>query len=302
MTPDQILAHDPAVLSPSQRQAFFDDGGIVVPGFVGEPWLSRCREAVDRLLKRSAALTESDQVFDLEPGHTAANPRLRRVSSPCDQEAVFWDLLHDGPLGDLAVDLLGPDVKYYQAKLNFKSPKGGTEVRWHQDAPFFPHTNHAVLTMGVYLDDCDLAQGPLEIIPGSHKGPVLDHYDATGSWRGEMSAADCRALEGKTPRVFAGPAGSVTVHHYRTVHGSKPNSSSTARPLMLYVLSAADAFPYTAQPLKSRYEQAVVRGRPAAYAQHEAGTFRLPPDWSAGYSSIFVLQQQEAERGQSKEN
>jgi len=293
MTPEQILAHGPTVLSQEQRKRYFDEGGIGVPSFVGEPWLGRCRDAVARLLRRSAVLTESDDVFDLEPGHSAENPRLRRVSSPCDQEGVFWDLLKDGPLGDLAMDLLGPDVKYYQTKLNFKSPKGGTEVRWHQDAPFFPHTNHAVLTMGIYLDDCGPEQGPLEIIPGSHKGEIYDHYDSGGVWRGEMSAEDCRNLKDATPRIFMGPAGSVTVHNYRTVHGSKPNISTTPRPLLLYVLTAADALPYTSQPLKSRYEKAVVRGKPAAFAQHEPGEFRLPPDWSGGYTSIFALQQQE---------
>jgi len=293
MTPDQILAHEPVTLTQEQRVKYFDEGGIVVPSLVGEPWLGRCQEAVARLLRRSATLTESDDVFDLEPGHTAANPRLRRVSSPCDQEEVFWDLLSKGPLGDLAMDLLGPDVKYYQTKLNFKSPQGGTEVRWHQDAPFFPHTNHAVLTMGVYLDDCGTEQGPLEIVPGSQKGEIYDHYDAGGVWRGEMSQEDCRGIESSERRIFVGSAGSVTVHNYRTVHGSKPNVSATARPLLLYVLTAADAFPYTSQPLKSRYEKAVVRGKPAAFAQHDPGEFRLPPDWSGGYTSIFALQQQE---------
>ncbi len=296
MTPEEICAHAPRLLSAADRQRYFDEGGIVVPDLVDRAWLERCRAAVARLQKESADLTQSDAIFDLEPGHRADTPRLRRISSPCDQDPVFWELLTEGPLGDLAVDLLGPDVKFYQAKLNFKSPRGGTEVRWHQDAPFFPHTNHAVLTMGVYLDHCSLAQGPLEIIPGSHKGEVYNHYDAAGEWRGEMSADDCVKVAGVTPRIFDGAAGAVTVHNYRTVHGSKPNRSESPRPLLLYVLSAADALPYTAQPLKSRYEQAVVRGVPAAFAHHEPGRFRLPPDWSGGYSSIFVLQQQEARK------
>ncbi|GAB4227763.1 MAG: phytanoyl-CoA dioxygenase family protein [Kiloniellaceae bacterium] len=294
MTPEEICRETPRLLSAEDRQRYFDEGGIAVPGVVGPDWLARCRAAVERLKEESARLTQSTAVFDLEPGHSADNPRLRRISSPCDQDPVFWELLTEGPLGDLAMDLLGPDVKFYQAKLNFKSPKGGTEVRWHQDAPFFPHTNHAVLTMGVYLDDCSLEHGPLEIIPGSHKGEIFDHYDEAGEWRGEIRQADCGSFDPATARVFDGAAGAVTVHNYRTVHGSKPNVSQGPRPLLLYVLSAADALPYTAQPLKSRYEQAVVRGQAATHAHHEPGRFRLPPDWSGGYSSIFVLQQQEA--------
>lgn len=296
MTPDEILSHPARVLNAQQRQTYFDEGGIGVSSLVDAAWLRRCKAALDGLVERSRSVASSDAIFDVELGHSRETPRLRRVNSPCDHDPVFWELLTDGPLGDLAADLLGPDVKFYQSKLNFKSPKGGTEVRWHQDAPFFPHTNHAVLTMGVYLDDCRDEHGPLEIIPGSHKEDVRDHYDETGAWRGEISEAERGALDERATRVFSGPAGSVTVHNYRTVHGSKPNTSPKPRPLLLYVLSAADAQPYTAQPLKSRYEQAIVRGAPARSAHHEPGRFRLPPDWSGGYTSIFALQQKEAER------
>ncbi|MEQ8652764.1 MAG: phytanoyl-CoA dioxygenase family protein [Kiloniellales bacterium] len=294
MTPEEILRQRPRLLDQETRQRYFDEGGIVVPALVNKDWIERCKAAVARLLEESRSKTQSDAVFDLEPGHTAESPRLRRISSPCDQDEVFWKLLTEGPLGDLAADLLGPDVKYYQSKLNFKSPRGGTEVAWHQDAPFFPHSNHAVLTMGVYLEDCDLPQGPLEILPGSNRQPLYDHYDEAGDWRGQIGPADSDGLETSNARVFTGPAGSVTVHNYRTIHGSKPNNSQRARPLLLYVLSAADAMTYTPQPLPSRYEAAIVRGRPAASAHHEPGRFRLPPDWSGGYGSIFQTQQQEA--------
>ncbi len=293
MTPEEIMSQPGRILDKQARQRYFDEGGLVVPALVGEDWLSRCRAAVARLQEESRAKRQSDAVFDLEPGHTAETPRLRRISSPCDQDEIFWKLLTEGPLGDLACDLLGPDVKFYQSKLNFKAPRGGTEVTWHQDAPFFPHSNHAVLTMGVYLEDCELEQGPLEILPGSNAREVFDHYDETGAWRGQIGPADSRKLDVASARVFKGPAGSVTVHNYRTVHGSKPNRSDRPRPLLLYVLSAADAMTYTPQPLPSRYEAAIVRGRPAASAHHEPGRFRLPPDWSGGYGSIFQTQRQE---------
>jgi hypothetical protein len=85
----------------------------------------------------------------------------------------------------------------------------------------------------------------------------------------------------------------MTVHNYLTVHGSRPNQSDLGRPLLLYVLSAADAAPYTAQPLKSRHEQQIVRGAPAGLVHHEPGRYRVPPDWSGGYTSIFASQQKE---------
>ena len=295
MTPDDIRKTPCRMIQEGQREAYLRDGGICVERAIDGAWLDRLRAAVAHLVDRSRDITRSDSVFDLEPDHRADAPRLRRVSSPCDQDPVFWELLTDGPLGDLAADLLGPDVKFYQAKLNFKWARGGAEVRWHQDQPFFPHTNHAVATFGIYLEECGPDQGPLRILPGSQNGPIHSHYDETGTWRGELTAEDAAGLDTDSAVEFTGPAGSVTVHNYITVHGSRANLSDLGRPLLLYVLSAADAMPYTAQPLKSRYEQRIVRGQPARHAHHEPGRFLLPPDWSGGYGSIFASQQKEAE-------
>ena len=210
---------------------------------------------------------------------------------------MFWELLTEGPVGDVAVDLLGPSVKFYQAKLNFKWRRGGAEVKWHQDQPFFPHTNHAVATFGVYLKDCGVEQGPLEILPGSHEGPIFEHYGEDGSWRGEIRSDDAATLATEKAVQFTAPAGSMTVHNYRTVHGSRPNMSDVGRPLLLYVLSAADAVCYTSQALPSRFERSIVRGEPAREVHHEAGRYRTPPDWSGGYTSIFAIQQKEARAG-----
>ncbi len=291
MTPDEIRSQPCRAIADNVRETYLNDGACLVEGAVTGEWLQRLHDAVDRLVERSRNITASDAVFDLEPGHCADKPRLRRVSSPCDQDPVFWDLLTEGPLGDIAVDLLGPDVKFYQSKLNFKWPKGGAEVKWHQDQPFFPHTNHAVATFGIYLNDCGPEQGPLQTVPGSHLETIYSHYDRAGNWRGEIDPEELPKIELEKAVELVGPAGSMTVHNYKTVHGSRPNLSKVGRPLLLYVLSAADAAPYTSQPLKSRHEQKIVRGKEATFIHHETGRYRQPPDWSEGYTSIFAIQQ-----------
>lgn len=294
MTPDDIRRTACRTVKESERERFLEDGGVCIERALDDAWLEKTRAAVERLVERSREVSRSDSVFDLEPGHTAEAPRLRRVSSPCDEDAVFWDLLVSGPVGDVAADLLGPDVKFYQSKLNFKWARGGAEVKWHQDQPFFPHTNHAVATFGVYLNDCGSEQGPLQILPGSQKGEIYDHYGEDGEWTGNLRDADAAKLDLDRAVEMTAPAGSMTVHNYITVHGSRPNKSDLGRPLLLYVLSAADSAPYTAQPLKSRYEQLIVRGEAARMVHHEPGRYRVPPDWSGGYTSIFATQQKEA--------
>ena len=87
---------------------------------------------------------------------------------------------------DVVVDLIGPNVKFHHSKLNFKAPRGGEEVKWHQDIQFWPHTNYDLLTVGVFLEDVEPGMGEVGFVPGSHDGPLFDLYDGDGVWVGAL--------------------------------------------------------------------------------------------------------------------
>jgi Phytanoyl-CoA dioxygenase (PhyH) len=247
------------------------------------------------MVDRSRAITKSDAVWDLDKGHCAETPRLRRLSSMNDHHPLYWDYAagESSPLPDAIADLVGPDVKFHHSKLNFKWSKGGDEVKWHQDISFWPHTNYSPCTAGTYVFDCKAEQGPLGVLRGSHKGPVVDQYNDKGEWVGCLKPQDAAAIDMSKVDYLEGPAGSVTIHNCRTLHYSKANWSEIPRPLLLNVYSAADAMPYTYNPLQSKYYGAIVRGKPARWAYHDPRPCLLPPDWSGGYTSIFALQQEE---------
>ena len=135
-------------------------------------------------MDRSRAITKSDAVWDLEKDHSAQRPRLRRLSAPCDHHPAYWDYVSNTIFADIAADLLGPDVKFHHSKLNFKASEGGTEVKWHQDIQYWPHTNYSPLTIGVYLHDVGPEQGPLRVLPGSHEGPLYSLYNDDDAWVG----------------------------------------------------------------------------------------------------------------------
>lgn len=294
MTPEQILSIPPRVLTQRQRESYFEDGFLLVEGAIDAHWLQRLRAATDRLVERSRGVTRSDEVFDLEPGHRPDAPRLRRVSKPVEQDADYWAYASQSPVPDIVADLVGPDVKFHHSKLNFKWASGGEEVKWHYDIGFWPHTNYSPLTVGTYLYDCGMDQGPLGVLPRSHEfEPLLTQYGPDGRWIGAVGEDDLRRIDLSTTRYLTGPAGSLTLHNCRLLHSSPRNLSDLGRPLLLNTYSSADAFPYTVNPIRSRYDQCLVRGRAARFAHHDPRPCPLPPDWSAGYSSIFALQQQE---------
>ena len=293
MTPEEVLSIAPKVLTQKQRESYFADGYLLLEKIVPDDWLERLRAVTDEMIDESRGITESDAIWDLEDAHSADDPRLRRLSSPNDKHPTYWAFASETVLPDVVADLVGPDVKFHHSKLNFKWAKGGEEVKWHQDISFWPHTNYSPCTLGTYIYDCGTEQGPLGVIRGSHEGPLYNQYNEAGEWVGCLSDGDAAALDMSNAVYLEGPAGSVTIHNCRTIHGSKPNLSDVPRPLLLNIYAAADAFPYTFNPLHSKYNQGVVRGEPARWAHHDPRPCLLPPDWSGGYSSIFALQQEE---------
>ena len=294
MTPEQVLAIPPRVLTQAQREFYFTEGYILLEKIIGDDWVRRLRAATDELVERSRKVTRSDAAFDLEPDHSPSAPRLRRVSNPTEHHPVFWDYVNHSILPDVVADLVGPDVKFHHSKLNFKWSKGGEEVKWHYDISFWPHTNYSPVTIGTYLYDCGMDQGPLGVIPRSHLlEPMLTQYDDDGKWVGCLGPRDLGRIDVANAVYLTGPAGSLTLHNCRTIHGSPRNDSDLGRPLLLYTLTSADAFPYTANPIKPAHDQTLLRGRRAAFAHHDPRPCLIPPDWSRGYTSIFSLQQKE---------
>ena len=118
----------------------------------------------------------------------------------------------------------------------------GQELKWHQDIQFYPHTNYSPLSFGTLLEDVGLEQGPVRVVPGSHRGDVFRHYTDDGIWTACIQDRDLDELGVKEAPQLMGPAGTITVHSCHTIHGSDPNRSDRGRPLLVNTYSAADAF------------------------------------------------------------
>jgi hypothetical protein len=279
------------MLTDAQRAQYCDEGWLAIAGLVDDGWLHRLRDVTQEFVDASRTLTEPNIVFDLDRRHSAEEPRLRRLSSPTDLHETYWEFASQSVIVDVAVDLLGPNVKFHHSKLNFKAARGGEEVKWHQDIQFWPHTNYDLLTIGVFLEDVEPGMGEVGFVPGSHNGPLYDLYGDDDVWVGALADRDVERAGVDRARYPVGPAGSITVHNCRTVHGSAPNSSDRERPLLLQTYAAADAFSYTDLVKLSPHGEEHVRGEPARWARHDPRPCLMPP--TGPYRSIFVSQQRE---------
>lgn len=288
-------ARDLGVLTPEQVTQYFSDGYLLVENAIGPDWLERLQAASAEFVEQSRALTKSNADLDIEPDHTAENPRLRRLTSPVDNHPAFAELALQGPVAEIALDLLGSPARYHHSKLNYKWSGGGAAVEWHQDIQYWPHTDFTPLTIGVYLADVTDEMGPMGIIPGSHTGELYNLYDNDQRWTGNIRSDDLDRVSLDTVDWLKGPAGSVTVHNCGAVHGSMPNESDQPRPLLLQTYSAVDSFPLLGVGANGRTGRSggVLIGDGAApeTLTVQGRTMPAAPDWSrGGYTTIFDVQ------------
>ena len=281
-------------LTREQKQRYADDGFLLIESALDDAITSSLIAVMNEFVERSRTMSESSADILLAPDHMRERPKLRRIPHTVAFHPVFEAFGLRGPLIDLAEDLLGPDIRFHHSKLNFKSPEGGEEIKWHQDIQFWPHSNYSPLTIGVYLTDVDRDMAPMGVVAGSHKGPLFSLRDTEGAWTGALSDADMEQVDFSRLHWLTGPRGSITVHNCRSVHGSAANLSPRMRPLLLHTYAACDAIPLTNLMDKIPLSNVIVRGREPAYARFGDVPCPMPPDWSGGqYKSIFSSQRNE---------
>lgn len=228
-------------LSTAQIAQYDENGYLLLERQIPEEWLAKLRAEISRFELEAAMLEQSNDRLDLEDSHTPEDPRLRRLKLPHTISDVVAELMTSDHVLGPARDLIGPNLRLHTTKLNMKSAGYGAAVEWHQDYAFYPHTNDDILAIGVCIDDMAEENGPLMVYPGSHKGPVFDHH-VGGVFAGAMLPNE-NGLNPADAVKLMGPAGSVSIHHGRIVHGSALNTSDHARRILFFELMAADAFP-----------------------------------------------------------
>lgn len=231
----------PEQLSQDQIDTYNEEGCIVVENQIPADWLAKIHAEIARFEDEARRLTQSNDRLDLEDSHTPDDPRLRRIKLPHTISDVFRELMYSDHILGPARDLIGPNLRLHTSKLNMKSAGYGAAVEWHQDYAFYPHTNDDILAIGVLIDDMALENGPLQVFPGSHKGPVYDHH-VDGVFAGAI-LPEAHGLDTAQATALTGPAGSISIHHGRALHGSALNTSVRPRRILFYEMMAADAFP-----------------------------------------------------------
>ena len=269
--------------------AYQRDGVIMLPDVLDASTLAQVRSVIAELVAGSAKTLDHTDIYDLEPGHTAQSPRVRRIKTPHKVHALFNDIVRRPAVLDILKQLIGPNLRLHGSKLNMKSAQYGSPVEWHQDWAFYPHSNDDVLAIGVLLDDCDLANGPMLVTPGTHTGQVWNHHGDDGCFAGLI---DPDTIKSEIERAIpcTGRAGSMSFHHVRALHGSAMNTSDRSRNLLLYEVAASDAWPLMGVKDFDEFNSRLLSGDPVLAPRMTNVPVRIPLPPATRQGSIYETQ------------
>lgn len=140
------------------------------------------------------------------------------------------DLVRHPAILDAVEDLYGPNLLCWTTNFFVKEAHDPAFVSWHQDSTYWGLSAPDVVTAWVALSESTVANGAMEVIPGTHLLDQIAHRDTFARnnllTRGQEIAVDVD--EAQAVPIELQP-GEMSLHHVRIVHGSKPNTSARRR-------------------------------------------------------------------------
>ena len=275
-------------LSTEQVKKYNEEGYVIIDNVIDKGLLHRVKLASDKIVDKASLINKSNDQYDLAENHSKNKPNVRRVKQPQSFDNTFKKLLFYPKVIDKVISLLGKNFRLHNGKMNLKSPSAGDLVDWHQDWAFYPHSNDDVLAVGIMLDDMTSKNGTVLFIPGSHKGKVYNHHHK-GYFAGAIDIEKDNIDTSRAVEV-TGSAGSITIHHARLLHASKPNNSTTMRRFLLWEFAANDAWPLMGIDNYDDFNKKIISGDIINTPRLSNVPVRMPLPAAVNQGSIFENQ------------
>jgi ectoine hydroxylase-related dioxygenase (phytanoyl-CoA dioxygenase family) len=200
-------------LSAEQRRAFAERGYLHdLPAIFTPAEMIGLRNGLGELMK---LLHQGEDAKEIREWHESSR--------------FLYDICMNPAILDTVEDLLGPNFVLWGSNFFIKEPHTPSTVGWHQDAFYWPLDPHESLTVWLAFDNSTVANGAMNVIPGSHIAGILKHVKRMGT--DSVLTLECEL--GQFREDSAVPvtlrAGQISIHDDKLVHGSPPNTSDTRR-------------------------------------------------------------------------
>ncbi|MAT50739.1 MAG: phytanoyl-CoA dioxygenase [Porticoccaceae bacterium] len=263
---DPVVYPDPFPDSPygltdSQLESYEEDGFIILPNYVPElvePLLAEKDRLARELDGQEELYTEPD------------SDELRTLFKPFAFSELIDRVSRDPRILHPVQQLLGSRAYLMQSRINVKPAFKGKAFPWHSDFETW-HVEDGMprmraLTAWIMLTENHPDNGPLMVMPGSHK-----HYiSCTGrtgaeNYRTSLKKQVLGVPSKETMKEVAqthpvagiyGKPGTLVIHECNLLHGSEDNSSPDPRTVLMFVYNSIEnrpVSPYGGQKPRPHY-------------------------------------------------
>jgi ectoine hydroxylase-related dioxygenase (phytanoyl-CoA dioxygenase family) len=174
----------------------------------------------------------------------------------------LWYVASHPTIVDCMEALIGPDVLLLSTHVFCKYPEdAGKFVAWHQDVTYWGLEPPYALTAWYAVDDSDVENGCMRVIPGSHRRGIFDH--GTSQRPGNLLSINQEVTEPVDESQAVDlvlRAGEISIHHGHLIHGSNPNRSNRRRCGLTMRYVPPYVKPVRENSLKKPWPAVVVRG------------------------------------------
>ncbi|MBI1779518.1 MAG: phytanoyl-CoA dioxygenase family protein [Proteobacteria bacterium] len=143
----------------------------------------------------------------------------------------LYDLVHDKRILDAVEAVIGPNILCWSSSLFVKEAMDPAFVAWHQDSYYWGLEPDDVVSAWVAFAPSTIANGAMQVIPGSHRQPQFPHAKSADGSANMLFTHEEIAVEvdeGQAVSLLLGE-GEMSLHHVKIVHGSPPNRSPARR-------------------------------------------------------------------------
>ena len=167
---------------------------------------------------------------DLLPKAMAAGWNSYEITNWHKHCRSVYDLVTNSRILDYVQDLLGETLILRHSHFFAKLPGDGKRVSWHQDASYWPLTPSKVVSAWLAIDDTDVENGAMQVIPGSHKNAQVAFEKSSKTENNVLNqTVHHPEKHGNDPVSLTLKAGQMSLHSDWILHGSEPNMSTRRR-------------------------------------------------------------------------
>ena len=228
-------------LTDQQRTALDEEGFLSIPSLFSEVEVESMRAASNALIAQ-----EGPHVNREENSST-----VRMVFGAHQNDETYARLSRHPRLIEPLEQALGEPVHVFQSRFNAKSGGVGAGWAWHQDFNQWYRQDGMrtprAKVVGVFLDDVNPCNGPLMVIPGSHR----DGYIYVPNIMDIPFDLVTQAAEKHGIVPLMGPIGTTVFFDCLLIHGSAPNISPWPR--RIFYCNYIPASSRELQPLRERF-------------------------------------------------